>query len=60
MTMVLQVMIYLRVHVVKSTFWLVEGVTTGSHYSSAPLGPPFPASEGVQRAAISVRDHEPV
>ena len=37
--MVLQVMIYLRVHVVKSTFWLVEGVTTGSHYSSARSDP---------------------
>ena len=39
------------------TFWHVEGVTTGSHHSSAPLALPFQAFEGVQRAAISVRDH---
>ena len=52
---------YLRVSVVKPTFWHVEGVTTGLHHSSAPLGFPFQASEarteGVQHAAISVRDH---
>ena len=47
----------LWVHVVKPTFWPVEGVTTGSHHSSAPLGLSFQAFEGVQRAAISVRDH---
>ena len=42
--------LYLRVHVVKPTFWnflLAEGVTMGLHHSSAPLGPPFKASEGV-------------
>ena len=38
----------------------IEGVTTGSHHSSAWLGFPFKASESVYRAAISVRHHLPV
>ena len=42
-------MIYLRVHVVKPTFWHVEGVTTGLHHPSVPLS--------VQHTASSVRDH---
>ena len=46
-------MIYLRVHVVKPTFCHVEVVTLGLHYSSAPLGLPFLASEGRRRCATS-------
>ena len=43
----------LRVHVVKQTFWPIEGVTMGSHHSSALLGLLVQASQGVQHAAIS-------
>ena len=53
-------MMYHRVHVVKPTFWHVEGIQTGSHHSSASLGLSFMACESVQRAAISVRHHLPV
>ena len=50
-------MMHLRVQVVNPTCWHVEGVTTGSHHSSALLGLAFKASGSVQRAAISVRHH---